>query len=62
MCPPPKPAKPKAPPPPVEAPVIELGNENPNKALRERGARGRNQLRTGLNITAGSSNGLSIPM
>lgn len=61
MCPPPKPRKQKGPPAPIEAPEIELGIDVGSGAeVRKRTARGRNQLRTGLNAGTASS-GLTIP-
>ena len=62
MCPPPKPKKPVGPPPPIEAPEIELGGNERAGATRQRKQRGRNQLRTGLGIAGalGGGGGLSI--
>jgi len=60
MCPPPKPKKPVAPPPPVEAPEVELGSENQDQSKRALKRRGRNKLRTGLEIASGPG-GLQAP-
>ncbi len=62
MCPPPPPKR-NLTPAPVKAPQIELGNEGLGEAadLRIRKARGRNQLRSGLN-TSESGSGLAIPL
>jgi len=60
MCPPPKPKKAKAPPPPIEAPEVELGAEDKASDIRGRKRRGRNALRTGLQLSA-PSGGLNVP-
>lgn len=57
---PPKPEKPQAPPPPVKAPEIQLGSEDPLQDPRLAKRRGRNALRTGLTIDAPSSNGSGL--
>ncbi len=57
MCPPPKPKKPQGPPAPIQAPEIELGGADKAGDVRQRKRRGRNQLRTGLNIAASSALG-----
>jgi hypothetical protein len=49
----PKPKKPDAPPPPIEAPKIELETESAAHAVRRRQRNGRNQLRTGLTVPSG---------
>jgi hypothetical protein len=43
----------------VKAPELELGNEAADEGPRRRAARGRNKLRTGLQIAAGGA-GLQV--
>lgn len=45
--------------PEVKAPELELGNEATDEGPRRRAARGRNKLRTGLQIAAGGA-GLQV--
>lgn len=58
---PPKAKGPSAPPPPVKAPEIQLGSDNPSEDLRRLKRRGVGALRTGLTIdTPSSGSGLTI--
>lgn len=58
---PPKPPRPAVPPPPVKAPEIQLGSDKDASDTRRLKRRGRNLLRTDLQIQSSRGTGLTIP-